>query len=73
MDGLWKILLKWTVWWYPHFRKPPYIYHKPRLLDLFTPCWKIVGRPTTLLQSPLATSNVDAATEHIRTAVASKI
>jgi hypothetical protein len=25
MDGLqWKILLKWMIWRYPHFRKPSY-------------------------------------------------
>ena len=26
IDGLqWKILLKWMIWGYPHFRKPSYI------------------------------------------------
>ena len=29
MDGLiWKIVLKWMIWGYPHFRKPPYVYGK---------------------------------------------
>ena len=26
MDALqWKILLKWRIWGYPYFRKPPYV------------------------------------------------
>ena len=27
MDGLyWKIPVKWMMWGYPYFRKPPYLY-----------------------------------------------
>ena len=45
MDGLqWKTLLKWMIWGYPYFRKPPYIYIIfPKLPYIYIPwvVWKI--------------------------------
>ena len=31
-----KVLFKWMIWRYPHFRKLPYIYHKRNRIQLYT-------------------------------------
>ena len=42
MDGLqWKILLKWMIWGYPYFRRPPYSYLMLFIDDRWFYPWKI--------------------------------
>ena len=38
-DFQWKVQLKWMIWGYPHFRKPPYIHnmcYNSLCSDIFT-------------------------------------
>ena len=42
MDGLkWKTLLKWMIWGYHHFKKPPYAFSQGQLQLCSADCWTI--------------------------------
>ena len=48
----WKIQLKWMIWGYPYFRKPPYIYiyvyHIALNRQLYAPKCESLSQPVQL-------------------------